>query len=147
MSGGPDARHSVSLPVFVDRTGRRRRPIVAAGVLVGVALLTSLVLLLLGLFTGSPVTVPGWPDGAAQEQEVGGGRGGAPASEPPTSPAPNRPPDVPAATPRPGGPPLATPGTAGPPQPAPTVSDRPGQGDEHRATPQGPKPSKSPGKP
>ncbi|MEH0845133.1 hypothetical protein V6U81_22355 [Micromonospora sp. CPCC 205711] len=49
-------------PVFVDRTGKRRRLTVIAGTVMGVGLLTSLSLILAGLFGGSAVPLPGWSD-------------------------------------------------------------------------------------
>ena len=126
-------------PVFVDRTGRRRRLTVLAGVGIGAGLLVSLALLVAGLFTGSAVPVPGWPEGAGQHgrDEAGveqlissptaGPGGTATAGAPPGSPTATRRP-TPSPTPR---------------QP---VADQPGQGDVHRNTLAG-KPSESPGKP
>jgi len=48
-------------PVFVDRSGRRRRLIVTAGTVGGLVLLLAVVALLAG-FTGTgSAAVPGWP--------------------------------------------------------------------------------------
>jgi len=52
-------------PVFVDRTGRRRRLIAIAGSTGGLVLTLMLLALVAG-FTGvGPASVPGWPDAAA----------------------------------------------------------------------------------
>jgi hypothetical protein len=52
-------------PVFVDRTGRRRRVIAFAGSIGGL-LVTVAVLALVAGFTGvGPASVPGWPESAA----------------------------------------------------------------------------------
>lgn len=57
-------------PVFLDRTGRRRRLFVAAGSVGGLVLLIAAVALVAG-FTGTgPGSVPGWP-GGAEELRVG----------------------------------------------------------------------------
>lgn len=56
----------IAEPVFVDRSGRRRRLIVAAGVGGTLALLIAVGALLAG-FTGSaPAAVPGWPTSGAR---------------------------------------------------------------------------------
>ncbi|MEV1328390.1 hypothetical protein AB0J20_02290 [Micromonospora costi] len=132
-------------PVFVDRTGRRRRLTVIAGTAMGVGLLASVVLILAGLFFESPVPVPGWPDSRpARPIEAGldgrDGIGTSPSAGP--SPAtPSSPVQAPSRSPSP----TAVRTTAVPPGAArPTGSERPGRGDEHRSTP---KPSRSPGKP
>lgn len=52
-------------PVFLDRSGRRRRLVLLVGALVGVVLLASLVLLAAGLSGASPTRLPGFP-GAVQ---------------------------------------------------------------------------------
>jgi len=57
-------------PVFLDRTGRRRRLFVAAGTIGGLLLLIAAVALVAG-FTGTgPGSVPGWP-GGTDELRVG----------------------------------------------------------------------------
>jgi len=57
-------------PVFLDRTGRRRRLFVAAGSIGALVLLIAAVALVAG-FTGTgPGSVPGWP-GGADELRVG----------------------------------------------------------------------------
>jgi hypothetical protein len=58
---GTTRRPTVSEPVFLDRTGRRRRLVAAAGAS-AILLLTLMVLALLAGFTGvAPKTMPGWP--------------------------------------------------------------------------------------
>src|SRR4051794_24965477 len=52
-------------PVFVDRTGRRRRLIAVAGSTGGLLLTVALVALVMGLTGVGPVAVPEWPDSAA----------------------------------------------------------------------------------
>jgi hypothetical protein len=60
-STGTSPRPGVLEPVFLDRTGRRRRFVAAAGASV-ILLLTLMVLALLAGFTGgAPRTMPGWP--------------------------------------------------------------------------------------
>lgn len=128
-------------PVFVDRTGRRRRLTVIAGTAMGLGLLTSLVLILAGLFVDSSVSVPGWSDDSAPveaELEGGddlGGASSAPRPEPVTSTS------APLPTATRGVAPAAT-TTA--PGSRPTRSEQPGQGEDRRNTA---KPSRSPGKP
>jgi hypothetical protein len=61
---------SATDPVFLDRTGRRRRLFVAAGSVGGLVLLIAAVALVAG-FTGTgPGSVPGWP-GGTDELRVG----------------------------------------------------------------------------
>jgi hypothetical protein len=115
-------------PVFVDRTGRRRRLTVFAGVGIGAGLLVSLALLIVGLFTGSSMPLPTWPD-------PGGQRHGDGAADLQKSARPE---------PTPTAAPVHRPPTATT-SPKRNASDRPGRGDEHRATPNGK--TKSPGKP
>lgn len=128
-SGKPD-------PVFVDRTGRRRRLAMLAGVSVGVGLVASLGLIVAGLLAGSPMPIPHWPDGGSQHQPAGGvvadKLGGSPTSgsdrSPMTSTTPVRTTSRTPATLTSVAPPIAT--------------SRPGQGTDHRASP-GARPSKS----
>ncbi|HEX5596701.1 MAG TPA: hypothetical protein VFX61_11905 [Micromonosporaceae bacterium] len=130
-------------PVFVDRSGRRRRMAVFAGIGIGAGLLVSLALIVAGLFTGSSVPLPGWPDGIGQHQQDG------PKLEPvpvPTTSAPASPTRTDSPS-QPGDPTSTTTATPRPTAPAPATTERPGQGDEHRATQPPGKPSKSPGKP
>lgn len=122
-------------PVFVDGTGRRRRLTVFAGVGIGVGLLVSLILIVVGLFTGSSMPVPHWPEPGGQQQGKVAEDGLIPsptAPEPAASTADTVTTTVRSPAPRP------TSSTAV----QPTATDQPGQGDEHRA-----KPSKTPGKP
>lgn len=53
---GPD-------PVFVDRTGRRRRLFAVAGATGGLVLVLAAAALLAGFTGDGPATVPGWPTG------------------------------------------------------------------------------------
>ncbi|MGN9802978.1 hypothetical protein [Micromonospora sp. L32] len=128
-------------PVFVDRTGKRRRLMTIAGTVMGLGLLTSIGLILAGLFGDSTVPLPGWTDPRARPPIEAGvdtpeelGQPGSPASSRPSpvastaAPTPTRTAGPPATTARPG------------PQPSASV---PGQGDVRRTA----KPSRSPGKP
>ncbi|MGK5737434.1 hypothetical protein [Micromonospora sp. URMC 103] len=133
-------------PVFVDRTGRRRRLTAIAGTAMGLGLLTGLVLILAGLFFEAPVRVPGWPNSRpAQPIEAGlDGRDGIGAS-PSAASVPVTPSTSHAPAPSRSASPSAVRTTpVRPPSARPTGSDRPGQGDERRGNP---KPSRSPGKP
>ena len=128
-----------SQPVFVDQTGRRRRVTVLAGASIAVGLLVSLGLIVAGLFGGSAVPLPGWPDSRVPRQGE--------AEFPPidvgsTTPTEPRPATTPARTARPTSPPSPT--TA--PGSRPTGTDRPGANDPTRVPP-GHRPSKSPGRP
>ncbi|MEV4198577.1 hypothetical protein [Micromonospora globbae] len=130
-------------PVFVDRTGRRRRLAVIGGTVMGLGLLTSIALILAGLLFEAPVPVPGWPDSRpAQPVEAGvDGRDGF-GHSPSTVPSPDARTGTPTTTP----PSTAdrSPGPALTRSARPARSDHPGQGDERRPTP---RPSRSPGKP
>ncbi|WP_422734453.1 hypothetical protein ACN26Y_06130 [Micromonospora sp. WMMD558] len=133
-------------PVFVDRTGRRRRLTVIAGTAMGLGLLTSLALILAGLFVDSSVTVPGWSDDRAPVEaeldgrdELGGASSAAPRPEPATSTTVPRPTATRSTAP-------ATPATSATPAARPTPADQPGQGQGNGPRPTA-KPSRSPGKP
>lgn len=130
-------------PVFVDRTGRRRRLTVIAGTAMGLGLLASIVLILAGLFFEAPVPVPNWPDSRpARPIEAGlDGRDGF-GSSPSANPSPATSTTEPASAPTRAVTPEAS--HTAPQTARSTWTDHPGQGDERRATP---KPNRSPGKP
>lgn len=134
-------------PVFVDRTGRRRRLTLIAGTAMGLGLLTSLGLILAGLFFDSSVPLPGWSDNKVQPIEAGvdapGKPGGGVSPSPQPAPVTSTSVPVPAAsaTSTAGAATGGTTTTAPAPQPSTTL---PGQGDERRSTA---KPSRTPGKP
>ncbi|NUT18370.1 MAG: hypothetical protein HOV77_04235 [Hamadaea sp.] len=69
-SGPPVREHAdpSTRPVFVDRSGRRRRLITILGGAFGVLLLLGLIGLGASLIGGGPAQLPGWPghDGAAE---------------------------------------------------------------------------------
>ncbi|MFG3688085.1 hypothetical protein [Micromonospora sp. NPDC047740] len=130
-------------PVFVDRTGRRRRLTMVAGTAMGLGLLTSLGLIFAGLFFDSSVPLPGWSETKVGPPLEVGVEVSPPAGQ--TRPRP-RPEPVTSITP-----PVPSPTTIQPTgavraaTPAPRRSGSvPGQGDERRNSA---KPSKSPGKP
>lgn len=122
----PEAPSGIPDPVFVDRTGRRRRLAVLAGVSVGVGLLASLGLIVAGLLGGAPMPIPHWPDGGSQHQPAGG----VVADKVSASPESDRSPmtSMPVRTTS------RTPAVTTSVAPAPTAT-RPGQGTEHRASP------------
>lgn len=63
MQHGPPTR---GRPVFLDRSGRRRRLVLMVGAFVGVVLVASLGLLAAGLTDASPTRLPGFPDAVRQ---------------------------------------------------------------------------------
>ncbi|RZU72725.1 hypothetical protein EV384_1105 [Micromonospora kangleipakensis] len=132
-------------PVFVDRTGRRRRITVIAGSAMGLGLLASLGLILAGLFFDSSVSLPGWSEtkqhppieaGVDTPGEVRQEGGSSPQPAPATSTS------VPAPSPTPAGATTATP-RATAPAPRQSTTSPPGQGADRRTA----KPSRTPGKP
>jgi hypothetical protein len=133
-------------PVFLDRTGRRRRLVLAAGLACAAVLLTGMALLTVGLFSGAPLPLPGWPEPADPGRgEIGAGHLGA--SPTPVAGEGDRrgPAETPSARP-----PAAPPGSPTAPPQGPTVaptSDKPGLGYERRASPNPNKPPKPPGRP
>lgn len=129
-------------PVFVDRTGRRRRLTLIAGTLTGLGLLTSLGLILAGLFFDSSVPIPGWSETKVRPPvEAGVDAPDDPATRPGPTPRPTPAARTTSAAPGPSRP-AATRATV-PTAPGPTSSNR-GRGDERRNTA---KPSRTPGKP
>jgi hypothetical protein len=82
-------------PVFLDRSGRRRRVVLFAGSGIALVLLTSLALLVAGLFGAAPAHIPGFPDPGSDR--AGNDR---PVVTPVPTPAPTSP--VPAASTGPG---------------------------------------------
>lgn len=96
-------------PVFVDRSGRRHRIVVASGAAAGVLVLLALIMLVAGLFGASPVPLPGLPDMGrpvptqpANEQPAPTATAGDPtggASEPSATTEPTSPRHVPTQTP------------------------------------------------
>src|SRR5262245_37148349 len=59
---GPVRHRRGTKPIFLDRSGRRRRIVATAGAAAVVAVVIALVLLVAGLFGASPVPLPGLPD-------------------------------------------------------------------------------------
>jgi hypothetical protein len=146
-----DARPEVAEqppPVFVDRTGRRRRITILAGVGLGAGFLIGLTLIIVGLFIDSSVPLPSWPAGGGQVQH-------SPVAD---RPEPSRTPDRPDPSPTPGTartggatatavPPGASATTAPPPA---HTSNPPARNENRRASPAGSpqrgKPDDPPGK-
>jgi hypothetical protein len=124
-----DARPPRVRPVFLDRSGRRRRLTVLVGTSLAAALLASLALLLAGLSGAAPIGVPGFPD----RGEQAGADGGAPEDWSPTAgPDARRPQPTPE-------PPVAISTLA----PTSAPPDPPGRGrDPSRTPPSHPRPSK-----
>jgi hypothetical protein len=137
---GHDSAHRRE-PVFVDRTGRRRHLAILAGLGIGAGLLVSLALIIAGLVGGASAPLPGWPASGSQRHGEGGvadlSRIAPDGSDNPATTSTTAPVGASGGT------------TSAQPSPSPTqqlATPRPGQGDDHRRTPDG-KPSRSPGKP
>ncbi|MDG9672494.1 hypothetical protein [Micromonospora sp. DH14] len=135
-------------PVFVDGTGRRRRLTVIAGTAMGLGLLTSLALIVAGLFLDTSVPLPGWSDDSRGTRPVEAGvdeiNQPRVATSPSPSPATRTSAPLPRVTPTAGDRSPTPAGTTADVTGAPSATDRPGRGDEHRNTA---KPSRSPGRP
>ncbi|MEO3807436.1 hypothetical protein ABGB17_00390 [Sphaerisporangium sp. B11E5] len=58
-----DAQSPMDTAVFVDQSGRRARVLMVVGVLSGTLLMACMAVLIAGVFTGTPLTVTGWPGG------------------------------------------------------------------------------------
>ncbi|GAA4227565.1 hypothetical protein GCM10023075_30690 [Streptosporangium album] len=56
-----DRQNPTGTAVFVDQTGKRRQLLKITGVVVGTLVLASVVTVVGGLFTGTPLSVVGWP--------------------------------------------------------------------------------------
>jgi hypothetical protein len=143
----PEGGRDLVQPVFLDRTGRRRRVTVLVGSTIAAGLLVSLALIAMGLFTGTPVLVPGWSGNdtnghgrAETEVEKLGVASPEPAARDAAVATPGT--RTGTATPTPS----RTPTPTLSPGPQPTTTVQPGQGGVHRNTPSG-RPSKSTGKP
>jgi len=147
-AGHRSAAVAVLPPVFVDRSGRRRRLMIGAGLTSAAVLLLSLAVLGVGFMMSAPLPLPEWAEIGRRESgpATGGTRSGADV----TPPSP---------TPKQAGPSTASArptnqaGSAGNNPVRPTAanstavadtaaSDPPGQGAEHRAE----KANKSPGR-
>ena len=57
----PNRTPTPARPVFVDRSGRRRRLTAMIGAALGVALVATLAAFAVGLSSGSPLSIPGLP--------------------------------------------------------------------------------------
>ncbi|MCW2945404.1 MAG: hypothetical protein JWR24_2121, partial [Actinoallomurus sp.] len=80
--------------VFVDPTGRRRRLVRNAGIVVGCVLTAYLVVVGFGLVTGTGVPLTPWPDVKPSHQAALPGNGGLLLKRGPSRPADTRPPAV-----------------------------------------------------
>ncbi|MBM0226766.1 MULTISPECIES: hypothetical protein [Micromonospora] len=129
-------------PVFVDRTGRRRRLTVIAGAAMGLGLLTSLGLILAGLFFDSSVPLPGWSE-TRQRPPVEAGVDAPGEVRQPSSPSPRPVPVTSTSVPAPAPSPTSAGARATAPAPRASMSSPPGQGAERRTA----KPSRTPRKP
>jgi len=62
----PEARRPRARPVFLDRSGRRRRLAVMAGASLAVAMVASLAVFAASLSGASPIQLPGFPDSGSR---------------------------------------------------------------------------------
>jgi hypothetical protein len=97
MQHAPSAR---GRPVFLDRSGRRRRLVLVAGAFVGVLLVASLGLLAAGLTDASPTRLPGFPDAVRHVEQATPAPSASSADEAATTSASDE--EVPATLPTPG---------------------------------------------
>jgi hypothetical protein len=104
-------RPALGRPIFLDRSGRRRKLVLMAGAFVGVVLVASLGLLAAGLTGASPTHVPGFPDAVRQVEEASPAPSDS-SSLSSSSPSPASTPDpsqqAPGTLPTPGASPVAT---------------------------------------
>ncbi|WP_327006775.1 hypothetical protein OHA72_05580 [Dactylosporangium sp. NBC_01737] len=121
-------------PVFVDRSGRRRRLFTSLGAGLGVLLAASCLLLVAGLLGSSPVPLPGLPQGGQGGQHRDGAESGVGSAPSPTG--------APTPAGGAGGAAAATPQTAGSPSGASATATEP---HDNRKTshPGNPKPSRT----
>jgi hypothetical protein len=117
-------------PVFLDRSGRRRRALVFVGAGLATALVAGLGLLVVALSGASAVDLPGFPD--VGQREV------APDPVVPRTPSPSPPDSSPADPVRP-----SESRTASPTPTVTTTPDRPGNRRNPTRTPPHPRPTKN----
>ena len=136
--------NNINDPVFVDRTGRRRRMVTLLGTAGGLVLAAAVLALVTG-FTGvGPAALPDWDQPAAATPRPSTGASARPARtatratrsvQPPSAPEsvpPSSPASVAPGSPASAPPPSATPTSSVSPSPTPTVA---GKGNSHRRVP------------
>ncbi|MFF5230780.1 hypothetical protein [Dactylosporangium sp. NPDC000521] len=119
-------------PVFVDRSGRRRRLFTILGAGLGVLLVAGCALLIAGLLGASPVPLPGLPENGQM------GRHQAGLGTAPTSGTPARPSAKPTSAR-----PAAAPVTGGGASPSPSASASEPHDNRKTAHPGNPRPSRT----